>query len=198
MRSLGFFRRIRFCTKDPHYKRLPIKSIYLYFKVNIKPFESLYLAACRPKDARARARSGKGRHERSLQDIDKDIDTIWRELQQLDREWEGKSDSRPPSAPAPLWEQELVRPSWRDSHHAPRPHTASQPNISKQGTGRHTIWDPPRQPAPPAPLSSSLSESRPSNFPPRSATHFSFLPRNQETRPGTITPAYTSTCSLNR
>jgi len=65
-----------------------------------------------------RRETGQGRQrypglkrERSLQDIDKDIETIWRELQELDKlPADGPSSS---TAPPTLSEQHLVSPPWR-------------------------------------------------------------------------------------
>jgi len=65
-----------------------------------------------------RRETGQGRQrypglkrERSLQDIDKDIETIWRELQELDKlPADGASSS---TAPPTLSEQHLVSPPWR-------------------------------------------------------------------------------------
>ena len=65
-----------------------------------------------------RRETGQGRprypglkRERSLQDIDKDIETIWRELQELDKlPADGSSSS---TAPPTLSEQHLVSPPWR-------------------------------------------------------------------------------------
>ena len=51
------------------------------------------------------------KRERSLQDIDKDIETIWRELQELDKlPADGATSS---TAPPTLSEQHLVSPPWR-------------------------------------------------------------------------------------
>merc|ERR1712012_33599 len=51
------------------------------------------------------------KRERSLQDIDKDIETIWRELQELDKlPTDGATSS---TAPPTLSEQQLVSPPWR-------------------------------------------------------------------------------------
>ena len=59
------------------------------------------------REAQVRQRYPGLRRERSLQDIDKDIETIWRELQELDK----LPLDRPSStAPLPLSEQHLVSP----------------------------------------------------------------------------------------
>lgn len=62
------------------------------------------------REAQVRQRYPGLRRERSLQDIDKDIETIWRELQELDK----LPLDRPSStAPLPLSEQHLLSPPWR-------------------------------------------------------------------------------------
>lgn len=87
-------------------------------------------------------------------------------------EWWGLH-SRTPPGPIPLSEQVLVTPSWRSSQSASNPSiTTSSSSYRRQ---RHTIWDVP--------------ETGPSYFPTKSNNHFSFLPK-AETRPGSITPAY--------
>eukprot|EP00092_Neocalanus_flemingeri_P033900 GFUD01036864.1.p1 GENE.GFUD01036864.1~~GFUD01036864.1.p1 ORF type:complete len:1534 (+),score=418.92 GFUD01036864.1:96-4697(+) len=166
----------------------------------------------------ARPKNTNQRHifkrERSLQDIDKDIETIWKELQELDQPQEDKNTQRrsrnherPPSAPVPLSEQTLVTPSWRSPTPPPQMgsfrNSTSNPNISNTNASRQpilptptpsTIWDipstngPKYEPTPVGQLSSS-SDSKPQYFPTKSATHFSFVPK-AETKPGAITPAY--------
>ena len=96
-------------------------------------------------------------------------------------EWWGLH-SRTPSGPISLSEQVLVTPSWRSSQSASNPSiTTSTSSYRKQ---RHTIWD-----VPDTGKHSSSLETGPSYFPTKSNNHFSFLPK-AETRPGSITPAY--------
>ena len=144
--------------------------------------------------------------ERSLQDIDKDIETIWKELQDLDtpavsERTQGGTDGtdrsmsirreteniqslyhyRDPSVH--LSEQVLVTPSWRQSQSpsVSRP-SVSNPNLSRSSRQqRHTIWD--------IPEPSDIGQTKPNYFPTKSNNHFSFLPR-PETRPGSIAPLY--------
>jgi len=141
------------------------------------------------------------RRERSMEDIDKDIATLWRELQDLDkqpesknRKSENKTTKRPSSddahpSPLPLSEQELVIPSWRATtptvnrrasttrnslviNRSPSPHLASS-------TTARTIWDPPDE-EPHSALSYNQHISSPANY-------FSFVPK-VETKPGAIMP----------
>jgi len=155
------------------------------------------------------------KRERSLQDIDKDIETIWRELQELDKpdmaneinpERTSRNSNR---SQTPLSEQVLVTPSWRSPTPPPQTRSVrtslSNPNISNNNVSRHslqsataphTIWDPqPAQepkyePTNPSQLSSSW-DSKPQYFPPKSSTHFGFLPK-PDTKPGSITPSYSN------
>jgi len=167
----------------------------------------------KPKNARERFLF---KRERSLQDIDKDIETIWKELQELDMpigeknvddERKSRYQDCAPSAPSPLSEQVLVTPSWR-SPTPPPPLSSfrtslSNPNLSQRNTyckslstskEPHTIWDnpvsdgPKYEPTPVGQLSSSW-DNKPQYFPSKSAAHFSFLPK-AETKPGAITPNY--------
>lgn len=105
--------------------------------------------------------------ERSLQDIDKDIETIWRELQELDKLPVGptpptvtpattsatnsKASDRPPSAPPSLSQQNLVTPPWRIRNRTASGNNTTDSTIYKTRTSvreipvnsnPRTIWDP--------------------------------------------------------
>jgi len=140
------------------------------------------------------------RRERSLEDIDKDIATIWKELQELDQLPESKSklstnkaspriSAKPDSAkaaPVPLSEQELVIPSWRTST-PPVHRKSSTPNMfpnkrsSSPSGATRTIWDPPNEHA-----DGVLAKNHHILSP---KPHFSFVPK-AETKPGAITPNF--------
>jgi len=75
------------------------------------------------------------RRERSLQDIDKDIETIWKELQELDTLPTDRS--RHPSSPPPLSEQHLVSPPWRRSGSQPQ-HYSFLPRTGETRPGNIT------------------------------------------------------------
>jgi len=154
------------------------------------------------------------RRERSLQDIDKDIETIWKELQELDslpvddstEPSESRGGDRPPSAPPSLSHQNLVTPPWRirsvsGNQTSEATSYRSKPNNRDLPAYKPTtIWDPPAAStdtppsrytaSPPVTLSSSWDSSKPNYFPTNS-NHFSFLPK-AETKPGFITPTYIS------
>jgi len=156
------------------------------------------------------------RRERSLQDIDKDIETIWKELQELDslpvddatEPSESRGGDRPPSAPPCLSHQNLVTPPWRIRNRSvsgnqttdTTSYRSKQNNRDLPAYKPTTIWDPPSTStdtppsrytaSPPVTLSSSWDSSKPNYFPTNS-NHFSFLPK-AETKPGFITPTYVS------
>ena len=84
-----------------------------------------------------------------------------------------------------------MSPSWRNSVPATsNVSSASNPNLSNRGsnvsTSRHTIWDIPER------KYDGSSADKPSYYPTKSNTHFSFVPK-PETKPGTILPAYVET-----
>ena len=60
------------------------------------------------------------RRERSLEDINKDIETIWRELQEIDKitRRDCQEDKQTTNLPQ-ISDQELVIPSWRQRHQGP-------------------------------------------------------------------------------
>jgi len=172
----------------------------------------------RQRSTQKQSRYKAGR-DRSLQDIDKDIETIWRELQELDKlpidpvEDIPKETSglyRPPSAPPTLSNHALITPPWRNR--TASGNTTSEKNIYRTSANirnptisqPRTIWDPintrysgefpakyPATPPSTKPLSSSW-DTKPNYFPTSSNSHFSFLPK-AETKPGYITPSYIST-----
>merc|ERR1719431_1145627 len=143
-----------------------------------------------------------------MEDIDKDIATLWRELQELDKPTENKNilyETKTPkryssdaqdSSPLPLSEQKLVIPSWRTS-------TATTPSVHRgastprssiivnrspsphgtSSTTARTIWDPPNK-QPHCALSHNQHILSPTN-------HFSFVPK-VETKPGAIIPTSVS------
>ena len=71
------------------------------------------------------------------------------------------------------------------------PNINSMPPKAPMSNSRHTIWDIPERKVDASPVAPSASlDSKPNYFPTKSNTHFSFIPKS-ETKPGTITPAYT-------
>lgn len=134
------------------------------------------------------------RRDRSLQDIDKDIETIWKELQELDRlpvdssikknpASQSSGGERPPSAPPSLAQQTLVTPSWRSvrtrtqSEHQAGPPLVTRtraalrdlPPATATTSQRRTIWDSPGQQQPTiwdGPEPGPQSASQPAKYPP--------------------------------
>jgi len=152
----------------------------------------------RPKNSHTRYSF---QRERSMEDIDKDIKTIWKELQDLDNLPKIK-DRRPkiterPEQPAPplLSEQELVIPSWRTPTPPSSKKVTVANNVQKSfynsvtprprpvsSSSPRTIWDSPETVENRS--NSSLSQYKTIPTP---STHFSFLPK-ADTKPGSITP----------
>ena len=123
------------------------------------------------------------KRDRSLQDIDKDIETIWRELKELENmNFSFGSEKQKASEPLP----ELVTPSWK---------TGSTPTTQRRWGSLGSTPDNQRK------FSGSQSSTNEQCSTPITTsvgpTHYSFLPRSSETKPGSIAPTYTSN-SLRR
>ena len=114
-----------------------------------------------------------------------------------------RKENEEASSPEPLSKQVLVTPSWRNSSSSltsvqsktysssSNPNINSMPPKAPMSNSRHTIWDIPERKVDASPVAPSASlDSKPNYFPTKSNTHFSFIPKS-ETKPGTITPAYT-------